>query len=96
MMPLTRAAAAALSLLLNVVCLAQEVTMPNTGYSVQMPEPAECRAESLDTVVGKQDMHVCAYFDEREGVGYSIQYIPSRLIRRRMSRMTCLRALERV
>lgn len=75
-MPFTSIAASSLLLLFCVTGLAQEITLPNTGYTVRMPGPSECRAESMDTVDGKQDMHICTYVDKASGVYYSLQFVP--------------------
>ena len=77
MKTLARSTAGALAILvLGLPCLAQELTMPNTGYSVQMPGAAECSSSTVDTILGKQEIHLCSFFDREAGVGYAIQYVP--------------------
>ena len=54
---------------------AQRLTMAGTNYSVHMPGPAECSDSTVDTPVGKQDFHICSYFDTDALEGFAIQYV---------------------
>ncbi len=77
-----RALAMLLSLaaVLGHVWATDRFLMPGTSYSLEMPGTPTCMDLTKEAALVALEWRVCAYFDERVGQGYSIEYMRPRLV----------------
>ncbi|MEF3081820.1 hypothetical protein V3391_06275 [Luteimonas sp. SMYT11W] len=49
--------------------------VPGTAYAAHFSGVPECETGKVETPAGAIERHVCAYYDERLGGGYAIEYV---------------------